>query len=84
MFVHFNVEEETVRVYLNGNENSFDNRDDFDAIASIKFVGTTAYIYAAHGEFPISAYRAILNHCARRGMCKVSWEHRKQDRAIEI
>lgn len=84
MFVHFTVESETVRVYLDGDENSFANREKYDSIASIKFVGTTAHIYAAHGEFPISAYRAILNHCVRRGMCKVIWEHRKQDRVIEI
>lgn len=84
MHVHFNIEEETVRVYLKGNENSFENREEYDSIATIKFIGTTAHISASLGKFPIAAYRAILNHCSRRGMHNISWEHKGKEKTYGI
>jgi hypothetical protein len=80
MHVHFKVEEESCRVYVNGNADSYANRETYDAVAQIKYCGDdTAYVYAAHGHFSIPVFRAILTHCETLGAKKVKWEHKNKD-----
>lgn len=83
MFVHFKVEEESCRVYLNGDDNSYTNREKFDSIATIKYLGEEiAYVYAALGSFPINACREILTHCERMGANEVRWEHKSKKNKV--
>ena len=85
MFVHFKTEQETVRVYLDGDDNSYANRSEFDAIATIKYCNDdVAYVCAALGTFPLAAFRQILAHCESMGVKEVRWEHKTKSKSVTI
>jgi len=79
MFVHFKTEVETVRVYISGDESSYDNRDDFDTVALIKYTGGEAEVSAAHGELNMKVCREIYKHCIANGAKTVRWEHKHKE-----
>ena len=85
MFVHFSPEIETVRVYLEGNEDSYAERKPYDAVATIKYLNDgTAEISAALGKYPIKVSRVIEKHCRDRGVKKVRWEHKHRNITYDI
>lgn len=81
MFVHFKKEVESVRVYLSGDDDSFDNREPIDSVALIKFCDDIAHVSLGHGEFSRKVLRHIANHCKKSGATVINWEHngKKQD-----
>ncbi len=85
MFVHFKVESETVRVFIDGDENSYKERKPYDAVATIKYCSDgSADISAALGLFPIAASRKIIEHCESMGVTEIRWEHKNKNRNKEI
>lgn len=85
MFVHFKVESETVRVFIDGDENSYNNRESYDSIASIKYEGDdVAYVYAALGRFPAKARRMIVEYCKSKGVKEIRWEHKNKNREFKV
>ena len=76
MFVHFKTEVETVRVYIDGDDDSYEQRKPYDAVALIKYSGDEAHVSAAKGELSITVCRAIYQHCIKSGAKTVRWEHK--------
>lgn len=79
MFVHFKTEVETVRVYVEGDSDSYEKREQYDTVALIKYSGDTAHVSAAHGELSMRICRAIYQHCIDSGAKTVHWEHKSKE-----
>ena len=83
MTAHIEITEAVVRTY-SSEEASFENKDDYDGICTIRIIEDTAFISGLHGSLSVTESQEIRGWLTELNIRKVKFTHKKKSSTINL